>query len=339
MFLYLLDQCHHSHHKDIPRKRRNRQANTMIRQPLPPPHSAFQPEWAVSEDVRIKFFKCVRWQLEETMDPIDCPYHYFCDSNYPGNYPPAVDILVFLFTLASYLTTLVIMAMDISRRGQPSLGQSKRYLLPSGPVSLPVILLTLAKGHRIDAVFPLSSIGPAILQLVHISALTFDQGANKDLKYAFFEASTISGILHASLYLDTILLPYYTGFDALVTSTFSGECASCVCRNDVLIVGGLLVSYRGWSLTTFSVVGVLCLRMVCRLCGQKTANIILIRPWLESVAWILILMDSVYLVTNSPPERPTLRVAAFGGIFVLICLHVLKRACTLMIEWNTKWKE
>ncbi len=305
----------------------------MNRQLLHSKYSEFQLEWP-TEDVRITFFKCVRWQLEETMDAIDCPYHYFCDSTYPGNYPPAVDMLVFLFTTASYLTTLIIMVMDISRRGQTCLSLSKRYLLPSGPVSLPIILLTLAKGHRINTIFPLSSIGPAILLLVHISALTFDHESNRDIKYAFFEASTISGILHASLYLDAIVLPYYTGFDALVLSNFSGECASCVCRKDVLIVGGLLVSYRGWSLTTFSVVGALCLRVICRLCGEKTGATVLIRPWLESVAWILILMDCVYLAKNSPPERTMLRVAAFGGVFVLICLHVLKRAYSLITKWH-----
>jgi hypothetical protein len=248
-------------------------------------------------------------------------------------------MLVFLFTLASYLTTLFIMAMDISRRGQTCLSQSKRYLLPSGPVALPVILLALAKGYQINTVFPLSSIGPAILQLVHISALAFDHGANKDVKYAFFEASTISGILHASLYLDSVLLPYYTGFDALVSSTFSGECASCVCRKEVLIVGGMLVSYRGWSLTTFSVVGALCMRIVCRLFGEKIGNIILARPWLESVAWIFILKDCVYLATNSPPERSLLRVAAFGGILALICLHVIKWVCTMITKSHSKWKK
>lgn len=305
----------------------------MNSQLLHPEYSAFQLERA-TEDVRVTFFKCVRWQLEETLDAIDCPYHYFCDSTYPGNYPPAVDILVFLFTAASYLTTLIFMVTDISRRGQTCLNRSKRYLLPSGPISLPVILLTLAKGHRINTIFPLSSIGPAILLLVHVSALTFDHEANRDIKYAFFEASTISGILHASLYLDAIILPYYTGFDALVLSNFSGECASCICRKEVLIVGGILVSYKGWSITTFSVVGALCLRIICRLSGEKTGATALIRPWLESVAWILISMDCVYLATNSPPGSTMLRVAAFGGVFVLICLHVLKSACTLITKWH-----
>ncbi|PON97164.1 hypothetical protein TorRG33x02_069200 [Trema orientale] len=178
------------------------------------------PEWAL-DDVRLMFYKCVRWQFEETMDPTNCPYHYFCDSAYPGNYSPVVDILVLILTTASYFATLFIMVMDISGREQTSI-LLKRCLLPSGPVSLPLILLALAKGYRINTIFPLSLAGPAILQLVHISALSFDSGAGKDIKFVFLEASTISGILHASMYLDSILLPYYTGYDALMMSSFSG---------------------------------------------------------------------------------------------------------------------
>ncbi|XP_034709794.1 uncharacterized protein LOC117932625 [Vitis riparia] len=252
----------------------------MSGQLLSPEKPAFQPEWAL-ENVRMTFFKCVRWQVEETMDPINCPYHYFCDSTYPGNYPPVVDILLLLFATASYLGILVFTAMEIS--GGRSFHQTRRYLLPTGPVSLPVILLALAKGRRINTIFPLSSVGPAILQLLHISALAFDTEADSDIKYAFFEASTISGILHASLYLDSVILPYYTGFDALVSSTFSGECISCVCRKEVLVVGGMLVSYRGWSATTFLVVGTLCLRIICRLTADDNGKTtIFIKSVLES---------------------------------------------------------
>ncbi|KAG6748297.1 hypothetical protein POTOM_048214 [Populus tomentosa] len=203
---------------------------------------AFRSEWP-SEDVQAVFFKCVRWQVEDTMDPINCPYHYYCDSTYPGNHPPYVDVLAFLFTTALYLVTLAIMVVDISRRGRTYLRKSKRYLQPSGPVSLPLILFVLAKGYRINTVFPLSCFGPAILQLLQVSALTFDCGIDKDVRYAFLQASTISGILHASLYLDSIILPYYTGFDALVSSTFSGECPTCVCRKEVLVVGGRLIRF------------------------------------------------------------------------------------------------
>lgn len=305
----------------------------MDRQFLRPKNPAFLPEWDL-EDVRTTFLKCIRWQVEETLDPINCPYHYYCDSTYPGNYPPAVDVLVLVFTTTSYLTTLVLMVIDISRRGRTSLNQSRRYLLPSGPISLPIILLMLAKGHRINTIFPLSCIGPAILQLVHISALTFNYNADEDIKYAFFEASTISGILHASLYLDSVILPYYTGFDALVSSSFSGECASCVCRKEVLIVGGKLVSYRGWSVTTFFVVGALCLRIVRRLSEANRGKITAIMTFLESLALILIIKDSVYLIMNSPPEQYLLRAAAFGGVFVMICLHLLKKACNQVIQWH-----
>ncbi|KAK6285887.1 hypothetical protein POUND7_012066 [Theobroma cacao] len=146
---------------------------------LHPKVAPIQPEWDL-EDIRMAFFKCTRWQVEETLDPINCPFHYFCDSIYPGNYPPAVDVLVLLLTTASYLATLVIMLIDISRRGRPCLSQSKRFLLPSGPVSLPLILLALANGQRINILFPLSCIAPAILQLIQISALAFDIGADKD---------------------------------------------------------------------------------------------------------------------------------------------------------------
>lgn len=282
------------------------------------------------QDIHTTFFKCVRWQFEETLDPINCPYHYFCESNYPGNYPAAVDVLVVVFVTGLYLATLVLMIIDILKRGRTVSGQSKRCLLPSGPICLPVILLILAKGHRINEVFPLSCIGPAILQLVHISALTFNYGANDaDLKYVFLEASTISGILHASLYLDAILLPYYTGLDALVLSSFSGECATCVCRRETLVVGGRLVSYRGWSVTAFSVVAALLFRIVCRLSEANKWKFSAIKSLFESFGWILIVKDSIYLVLQSPLE-----LAAFGGVFVLICLHALKRLCIKIIQWH-----
>ncbi|KAF4366453.1 uncharacterized protein LOC115704968 [Cannabis sativa] len=294
---------------------------------LLPEYPTEQPEW-VLEDIKLMFYKCVRWQFEETMDPISCPYHYFCDSTYPGNYSPVVDILLLIFTTFSYFATLFIMVMDITGKGQTSITMLKRFFLPSGPISLPLILLALANGHRINTLFPLSLVGPAILQLVHISALSFESGTGKDIKYVFFEASTISGILHASLYLDSVVLPYYTGFDALNMSTFSGECPSCVCRNESLIVGGKIVSYRGWSLTTFLVVGALCLRIIFRVCGETKGNILLVRTFLEGLAWILIAVDCIYLTINSPPERVILKASLFGGIFLLICLHGLKKVCS-----------
>lgn len=294
---------------------------------------AFRSEWP-SEDVQAIFFKCVRWQVEDTMDPINCPYHYYCDSTYPGNHPPYVDVLAFLFTTALYLVTLAIMVVDISRRGRPYLRESKRYLQPSGPVSLPLILLVLAKGSRINTVFPLSCFGPAILQLLQVSALTFDSHIDKDVRYAFLQASTISGILHASLYLDSIILPYYTGFDALVSSTFSGECPTCVCRKEVLVVGGRLIRYRGWSLSTFLVIGVLCSRILCRVTGENKSKIMSIKTLLESLGLILITVDCIYLIRRSP-EQSLMRIAAFGGVLVLICLQMIKKMCAQMIQWHS----
>ncbi|KAF5732026.1 hypothetical protein HS088_TW18G00714 [Tripterygium wilfordii] len=310
----------------------------MNRQLWDPRNPAFQPEWAL-EDTRLIFYKCTRWQVEETMDTISCPYHYFCDSNYPGNYPPAVDILVLLFATSSYLTTLVMMVLDISRRRQQTYqSQCKRYLLPSGPLFLPIILFVLAKGYRINTIFPLSCIGPAILLLVHISALSFDTGIKKDVKYAFFEASTVSGILHACIYLDSIILPYYTGLDALVASNFSGECVSCVCRKEHLVVGGKLISYRGWSVTTFLIAGVLCSRIISRLPEHNKGTILSIKRFktlLESSSWILIIFDCINLIMQSPPEQPVLQIAALSSILVLICLHLLKMVCSWVMKWHS----
>ncbi|XP_022158846.1 uncharacterized protein LOC111025312 [Momordica charantia] len=249
------------------------------------------------------------------MEKLSCPYHYFCDSIYAGDYPAAVDFLVLAFTVAAYMSTLSTMVAYTSSR------PSQRLLLPSGPVSLPVFLLILAKGHRINAAFPLFLLGPAILNLVYISALSFESGADKDIKYVFLEASTMSGILHASLNLDSVILPYYTGLDALVGSTLSGGCPSCVCRDEALVVGGRLLSYRGWSRTTFVVVCALGARIVCRLSGEKATTKFggVLRLLLEGLGWVLITLDSVYLSRNSLLEG-----AVYGGIFALVFVHVIK---------------
>lgn len=314
------------------------QTETMNEQLLYQEHPAFQSRGDL-ENIQTMFFKCVRWQVEETTDPINCPYHYFCDSNYPGNYPPSADILVFLITTASYLTTLFFTVIEISRgKGRPFLGESRRsYLLPNGPVFLPLILLSLAKGQRINSIIPLQFTGPAILQLLYISALAFEKEGDKDIKYAIFETSVISGILHASLYLDSIILPYYTGFDALVSSTFSGVCETCVCRKEALVAGGTLIYYRGWSITTFFAVATLCLRIVYRLATVNRVRIIRITLALESLGWILITVDCVYLMLNSPvPGRTTSRVAVFGAILVLICLHVIRKICIYLLQWPSE---
>lgn len=283
--------------------------------------AGLNPEWEL-HDIKTTLFKCTRWQFEDTLDPFNCPFHYFCDSIFPGTYPPGIDFLFYSFTAASYLTTLAIMLLDFTKTRQ--LNQSKRYLLPSGPVALPLILLGLAKGQRINAVFPLHCIAPAVLQLVQISALAFDNGPDKSLKNAIFEASTISGVLHASMYLDSVILPFYTGFDALVSSRFSGECPSCICRKDALVVGGKLNLYQGWSLTTFSVVVALCFRMACRLSGDRRWRIWACKPIVESLGWVLITKDCIFLLLKSPPEQPLAQAVSFGAMIVLICLHFLK---------------
>ncbi|KAJ4847746.1 hypothetical protein Tsubulata_006922 [Turnera subulata] len=296
---------------------------------------ALQPRWDL-EDTRISFFKCLKWQVEDTLDPINCPYHYFCDSSYAGNYPAYVDILVLLVASASYLTTLAFAVIDMCRRGQTS--RSKRYFLPSGPIFLPLILLALAKGSRINTLFPVSHIGPAILLLLQASSLTFDNGVDNDVRYALFETSTVSGILHASMYLDSVILPYYTGFDALVSSAFSGECPSCVCRREVLVVGGRLIAYRGWSVTTFVVVGALCLRVVGRMSEEHRSTVTQVKSLLETLGWILITMDCVYLVRYCP-EQTVSQVAAYVGILVLICLHLVKKVSIRITRWHLEYEK
>ncbi|KAF1863223.1 hypothetical protein Lal_00014684 [Lupinus albus] len=146
-----------------------------------PEYPTFQPGWDL-ENFHATFFKCISWQVEETLDSINCPYHYVCDRTYPSNYPPSVDILVLLFTIASYLVTLVIVIMDMMN-------------------------------------------------------------------------------------------------------------------------------------------------------SRKERKVLYIKNLMEKSSWVLITVDCVYLIVNSPQERVMLRVAAFGGIFLLICLHVLKESyiqiCTM----------
>lgn len=305
----------------------------------------FKSEWDL-QDIQNTFFKCISWQVEETLDATNCPYHYVCDRTYPANFPPSVDLFLLLFTSASYLITLFIAVTDMTS-GRRERRSPNRYLLPSGPISLPIIILAFAKGSQINTIFPLSSMGPPILQMVLISALSFDYASDKDIKYVFFAASTVSGILHASMYLDSIVLPYYTGLDALLSSTFSGECETCVCRKEALIVGGKVVKYRGWSVTTFMVVSVLCLRIVSRIMysgGGESENgkMLVVKFLMEKLCWVLIAIDCVYLSAKSPPGRVVLRVSAFGGILLLISLHVLKEICTHIyamanVAENMRW--
>ncbi|GAB2231169.1 hypothetical protein Droror1_Dr00027457 [Drosera rotundifolia] len=134
-------------------------------------------------DIETTFFKCTRWQLEETLDPGICPYHYYCYSTYHGDYPSFIDILVFAFVAASFFSTVVLSLMEIlPGRRQSELECRRRYLLPSGPISLPVMLLILAKGRRINTLFPIISTGPAILQLIRVSALAFESETDSDIR-------------------------------------------------------------------------------------------------------------------------------------------------------------
>nr|CAD1835511.1 unnamed protein product [Ananas comosus var. bracteatus] len=55
------------------------------------------------------------------------------------------------------------------------------------------------------------------------SALAFKNESNKDIRYAMLEASIVFKIFYASLYLDAIILPYYTGIDALSGLRFFGR--------------------------------------------------------------------------------------------------------------------
>ncbi|CAH8352050.1 unnamed protein product [Eruca vesicaria subsp. sativa] len=307
-------------------------------------------EWEMDLDRKQTFFKCTKWQFEDTLDPINCPFHYFCDSPYAGNYPEIIDLLVFFFVTFSYLTTLLAVlrkALSRTRRAREDDDsvdnddddKAKRYLLPSGPLSLPLILLILAKGQRINTLFPISIFGPAILQLVQLSVLIFENSIEKETSFVFFEASTISGILHASLYLDAVILPYYTGYDALVTSTFSGVCKSCICRKEALTVGGKIVGYRGWASTSFLLVGVLCLRIISKLCREeaKRKKVFVIKNVVEYLAWVVLVRDCVYLAVLSPVEEPVLfRVSVFGSVLLLICVYVISQVCCLISRRQSK---
>uniref|UniRef100_A0A9I9DQ97 Uncharacterized protein n=1 Tax=Cucumis melo TaxID=3656 RepID=A0A9I9DQ97_CUCME len=269
-----------------------------------------QMNYPTLSNTRLIFFKCTRWQLEETLDKFSCPFHYYCDTIYPGDYPAAIDLLVLIFTATTYISTLLFMLLDMSsNRGKFCFDQPKKFLLPSGPFSLPVFLFVLAKGHRINTLFPLFLMGPPILQLIYISALTFDNGADKDIKYVFFEASTMSGILHASLNLDFVILPYYTGLDALIGSNFSGECTSCVCRNAPLVVGGRFVTYRG---------------------NEVVRKVVALKWLLEGLGWVLITWDCVYLSANLGAERRELQGVVYGCVFGLVFVHVIK----LLRRWQ-----
>lgn len=297
---------------------------------LNPEHPSFELEWALA-NITTTFFKCTRWQVEETTDPVTCPYHYFCDSTYQGNYPPAVDLSALLLSAASYLIAACLAMVEVRRyiMGRESNQPVRRYWVPSGPIILPLILLCLAKGHRINTILPFYYAAPPLLQLIHVSALAFDNPPAASVKSVFLEVSTISGILHGSLYVDSLILPYYTGLEALVSSTFSGECTSCVCRKQVLTIGGTYLPYRGWSATMISIAGILCSRLVFGVYRNTSKVATAIMLMLEGLAWMLSIKDNARLIVNSTQGQLAERVAC-GSICGLICLLVLKRFVNLL---------
>ncbi|OEL19387.1 hypothetical protein BAE44_0019594 [Dichanthelium oligosanthes] len=288
-----------------------------------------------SSNITRLILKCTRWQLEETTDFITCPYHYYCDSSYPGDYSASIGILVAAFTAYCILSAAVFTALDIARSGS-ALGRIKRkYMVPSGPFLLPLLLLVLAKGQRLNHVFPVAQLGPALLLTLQASALVFQNEAEGDLRYAVLEASTVSGILHASLYLDAVVLPYYTGTDALRWSRFSGECTTCICRMEPLVVGGRTVLYRGLSKTTLAVIFALCSRMVSRIYGEQRLS-----SWtqsaLEGASWVLLAGDTVYLTGWALAECAAAGIAVYGLVAALVFLCVFGKVYRFLAWAETR---
>uniref|UniRef100_A0ACD5V9D6 Uncharacterized protein n=1 Tax=Avena sativa TaxID=4498 RepID=A0ACD5V9D6_AVESA len=274
-----------------------------------------------------QILKCTRWQLQETTDLITCPYHYYCDSSYPGDYSAAVGVVVAVFAAYCLLSAAIFTVLEIGGARAAAGGivarmiKRRKYLLPSGPFLLPLVLLVLAKGQRINAVFPLARLGPALLLTLQASALAFRNEADGDVRYAVLEASTVSGILHASLYLDAVVLPYYTGTDALRWSRFSGDCATCLCRMEPLVVGGRTVLYRGLSKTALAIIFALCSRMVCRIYGEERLSV-WTRSALEIASWVFVSGDAVYLAGWALAEGAAPSVAVYALVAALVFLCV-----------------
>ncbi|KAK8945624.1 hypothetical protein KSP40_PGU021529 [Platanthera guangdongensis] len=291
-------------------------------------------EWA-TKNITTTFFKCTKWQVEETTDLLNCPFHYFCDSSYAGNYPPLVDMLVLAATVTSFLSSAAFTVLEFKSRVSRNFIK-RRHFLPSGPVMLPMMMFVLANGRKINTFFPLSQMGPSILLLIHVSALGFvNTPEQRSMRYALLEASTISGILHASLNLDSIILPYYTGLDALSKSFFSDECPSCVCRKEDLVVGGRLVSYRGCSKTTLLIVTALFSRMLCSVSPEKRFSL-LMKLTLEGFGWVAVAGDAVYLTVSMPYGSSVMKVPMYGGICTLIFLNVFRRMYDLYCWHKTE---
>ena len=292
--------------------------------------------------------KCTRWQLEETTDLITCPYHYYCDSSYPGDYSAAVGALVAVLALYCLLSAAAFTVVEIVRAGGGSPATAgggvwrikRKYLVPSGPFLMPLVLLVLAKGQRINAVFPLARLGPALLLTLQASALAFRNEADGDVRYAVLEASTVSGILHASLYLDAVVLPYYTGTDALRWSRFSGKCATCLCRMEPLVVGGRTVLYRGLSKTALAIIFALCSRMVCRIYGEERLSA-WTRSALEVAGWLFVSCDAVYLAGWVIAEGAMASAVVYGLVAGLVFLCVFGKVYRFL-AWvenrQVQWK-
>ncbi|KAL5229571.1 hypothetical protein ABZP36_028347 [Zizania latifolia] len=304
-------------------------------------HTAAAGVWrGQGSNVTKLILKCTRWQLEETTDFITCPYHYYCDSAYPGDYAPAVGALVTALAAYCLLSASAFTVLEISRGSAAAAGRRRKYLVPSGPFLLPLVLLALAKGQRINAVFPLAQLGPALLLTLQASALAFRNEADGDLRYAVLEASTVSGMLHASLYLDAVVLPYYTGTDALRWSRFSGQCATCLCRMDPLVVGGRTVLYRGLSKTALSIIFALCSRMVCRIYGEERLSA-WTRSTLEAVSWVFVAGDAVYLVGWATAEGAAANVAVYALVAGLVFLCIFCKVYKFLAWMETRqlqWK-
>ncbi|CAM0872314.1 unnamed protein product [Alopecurus aequalis] len=304
--------------------------------------SAWTSQLAIGGDaVTRQILKCTRWQLEETTDFVTCPYHYYCDSSYPGDYNSAVGALVAAFAAYCFVAALAFAVLDLARSGTAGVkGIKRKYLVPSGPFLLPLVLLTLAKGQRVNDIFPLAQLGPALLLLLQASALAFRNEADGDIRYAVLEASTVSGVLHASLYLDAVVLPYYTGLEALRWSRFSGECASCLCRMEPLVVGGTAMRYRGLSKTALAIIFALCSRMVCRIYGEERLSA-WTRSALEGVGWVFVAADAVYLVGWVSAEGGAVGVAAYSMVAGLVFLCVFGKVYRFL-AWaesrQSQWK-
>lgn len=129
--------------------------------------------------------------------------------------------------------------------------------------------------------------------------------------------------------MDLTILLYYMGFNALVTSTFSGECPTGK---------GVLVPAGSWCPTGDCQTICLILasqvphvfRILCRLCLENKDKAIIMKSLLENF-WFYLHNYGLYLSNN---------MFAFGKIFIALCslasvfvlnfLNVLQNSCTML---------